>query len=408
MVFPAISRRHVIRYPGQTADILRMAGNERFSAKDQVSLLEERFAEFIGAKHAMAVSSGRVSLEVILQSLELNKGSEVILPAYTYHSVPDCIRDQGLTPVFVDIDPTDNNIDPGEVKKKIGDKTAAVLATHIFGHPCRLDALSEICKKSGVLLLEDCAHTLGGKFNGRMVGTYGKASFFSFGATKVFNTYGGGIIVCDDDELAGKCRKILDFHRPPDKKGLFKTITIFSLLSFLTQSWPFTFTIYPVVWLMNSLNLDLLGLYGRTFKKMAESISVPVKFSNLQSLLALKNLDRIEEYNRQRTENAKTLMENLRPDIKRLEPVEGSESVWYFFAIGAENRKKASKELFKRGIDTGIHIMNDCAKLAGIKEQFPITEWWYEHSLQIPIHPPLTPETMHKVADVINDVIEEP
>lgn len=406
MVFPAISRRHVIRYPGQTADILQMAGNARFSADDQVQLLEKQFAEFVGVKHALAVSSGRVSLEVILQALEFEPGSEVILPAYTYHSVPECIRDLGLVPMFVDIDPADNNIDPAEVKKKITEKTTAVLATHIFGHPCRLSELSEICKESGITLLEDCAHTLGGKFDGKQVGSFGMASFFSFGATKVFNTYGGGIIVCNDDDLAEKCRKILETHCPPDKKGLFKTITLFSLLSFLTRRWPFTFTVYPAVWLMNAFDLDLLGLYGRTFKKTAESISVPVKFTNLQALLALRNLDRIEEHNRRRIENAAALLRELRPGIRKLAPIQGVESVWYFFVIGAENREKAARQLFNRGIDTGMYIMNDCAKLVGIKEDFPITEWWYEHSLQIPIHPPLTPETMRRMAKAINEVVE--
>jgi len=382
-----------------------MLQGEKFQDNDQIRLLEEKFAELIGVKHSMAVSSGRISLEAILKALDFPKEGQVILPAYTYHSVPDAIRNMGLIPVFVDIDPQDNNLDVHDVENKFTDKTVAVLATHIFGHPCDLEKLVALCDKKGVPLLEDCAHTLGGKFKSKNVGSFGKAAFFSFGATKTFNTYGGGMITCDDDQLASRIKEILDSHKKPDKNGLIKTMVSFSALHFLTKRWPFTLLLYPGLWLIDLLNFDLIKLYSGTFKKTAESISVPARYSNLQAALAISQLSRFEKDNARRRENAKALLETLRPEIKRVTPIEGAESVWYFFAVGVENRAEIAKKLFAEGIDTGKHIMENCAAISGDRTPFPETEWWYENSLQIPIYPPLTPRDMRKIAKAINEAV---
>jgi dTDP-4-amino-4,6-dideoxygalactose transaminase len=254
--------------------------------------------------------------------------------------------------------------------------------------------------------LEDCAHTIGGKFHDQNVGTFGRAGFFSFAATKVFNTYGGGMIVTNDDALADKMRKALDTHRPADKSGLLKTIISFSILHWLTRRWPFTLTVYPALWAINALNLDLLKIYGSTFKRTAEAISVPVKYSNLQAALALKQLDQIENQNRLRRQNAQTLLDQLPESIARLTPVAGATSVWYFFAIGVQNPERVSKALFRQGIDTGKNIMDHCAELSGSTESFAHTKWWREHSIQIPIHPPLTTTDMRKIAKAVRDTVE--
>ena len=401
-MFPAISRRAVMRYEGQSLDIIPRLGIDRFFLRDLVPVLEERFAETIGVKHALAVSSGRISLEVILQALAIEPGKEVILPAYTYHSVPDAIRHVGLVPVFVDVDPRDNNLDPDLVQQKISDRTAAVLATHIFGHPCRLDRIAAICKKQGILLLEDCAHCIGARFAGQTAGTFGKAGFFSFGATKVFNTYGGGMIVTDDDALAKSMRKVLATHQPPDRAGLFKTVIMFSALHFLTQPVPFSFTLFPLLYLTEVIGLDIIGLYSRIFKRTAESISVPVAYSDLQAALALRQLETIEAQNAIRRGNAETLLALLDPEIPRLTPHDRAESAWYFFVLGIENREQVAKALLKSGLDTGYYIMDDCAALAGDDGDYPVTQWWREHSLQVPIHPPLRSDQMKQMAALIN------
>ena len=130
-----------------------------------------------------------------------------------------------------------------------------------------------------------------------------------------------------------------------------------------------------------------------------------LKYSNLQAALALEQLNSFEDQNKQRRANAETLLTELRPEIKRLSPIPKAESVWYFFAIGVENREAVSKALFSKGIDTGKHIMENCALLAKSTEPFPITEWWYENSIQIPIHPPLKPHDLKAVAKAINESV---
>lgn len=408
MVFPAISRRHVVRYFGMTADIIRMAGKMRFFAEDQIALLNEKFAGYIGSKRALAVSSGRVSLEAILRALEFEKGREIILPAYTYHSVPEAICHLGLRPVFVDIDETDNNIDPEKIKEKIGPNTAAVLATHIFGHPCRIDEIADVCRENDLVLLEDCAHSLGAKYKGKKVGTFGRAAFFSFGATKVFNTFGGGMVVTDDTDLADKVEKVLGAFADPKQSAILKPALVFSALHFFTRRLPFTFFLYPAMLAMELLKLDIIGLYNKTFKRTAESISVPVRYSNLQAALALRQLETIDAKNALRRKNAETLDALLRPEIKRLRPVPDADSVWYFFAVGSKQRDEIASKLLRMGIDTGKYIMDDCAELAGVSEPFAVTAWWRKNSLQIPIHLPLTENDMIALAKAVNQTVPAP
>ena len=141
---------------------------------------ENSFANFIGVNNAVAVSSGRKGMELILRSLELDEGSEVIIPAYTLKSLIDIIKSLGLAPVPADIDVDTFNLDPDSVASRVTKRTKVILATHLFGLPCQIDKILEIGRERSIFVIEDCAHSAGSEFKGKKAGSFGDVSFFSF------------------------------------------------------------------------------------------------------------------------------------------------------------------------------------------------------------------------------------
>lgn len=169
--------------------------------------LEEEFKKYLGLKHAISFNSGRSALMAILGSLGLQKDEEVLLQAFTCNAVPNPVIWAGLKPVYVDINEQTFNIDAGDLKKKITSRSKAVIVQHAFGLPAEMDEILEICEENNLILIEDCAHSLGATYNGKIVGTFGKAAFFSFSRDKVISSVYGGMAVTNDDELAKQLRE---------------------------------------------------------------------------------------------------------------------------------------------------------------------------------------------------------
>lgn len=166
-----------------------------------LSLFENSFAEFIGVKHAAAVSNGTVALHVALLALGVGSGDEVIVPTLTYISSVNAIKYTGATPVFVDSLSDTWQMDPEDVNNKISEKTKAIMVVHLYGHPCDMDSLSSIAKKNTLFLIEDCAEAIGSKYKGETVGTFGDIAAFSFFGNKTITTGEGGMVVTNDETL---------------------------------------------------------------------------------------------------------------------------------------------------------------------------------------------------------------
>ena len=168
---------------------------------------EERFAEYIGTKYAVALNSGTAALHLTLKVLEVG-GMEVITTPMTFISTNHAILyNQGI-PVFTDIEPDTLNIDPAEVKKNIGPQTKAILVVHYGGHPCDMDPILEMAKERNIRVVEDAAHGCGGEYKGQKMGFLGDISCFSFHAVKNMSTGEGGMITTDDPELYGRLLKL--------------------------------------------------------------------------------------------------------------------------------------------------------------------------------------------------------
>jgi dTDP-4-amino-4,6-dideoxygalactose transaminase len=171
--------------------------------------LEGRLADMLGVKHCIAMCNGTIALEIAARALGMR--GEVIVPAFTFVATPHALQWQEIAPVFCDVDPTTHNIDPLQIERLITPRTSGIVAVHAWGQPCDVEALSQIASRHELKLLFDAAHAFGCRYRGQMVGNFGDAEVFSFHATKFFNTFEGGAVVTNDDELANRIRLMHNF-----------------------------------------------------------------------------------------------------------------------------------------------------------------------------------------------------
>jgi len=174
-----------------------------------VQQFEQRVAEFLGVKHCVAMCNGTVALEIAIRALGME--GEVIVPSFTFIATAHALQWQGITPIFCDIDPDTHNIDPRQVERLITPRTTGIIGVHVWGRPCDIEALTELAHCHNLKLLFDAAHAFGCSYRGRMIGNFGDAEVFSFHATKFFNTFEGGAVATNNDNLANKIRLMKNF-----------------------------------------------------------------------------------------------------------------------------------------------------------------------------------------------------
>lgn len=185
-------------------DQRRLSNNGPF-----VRELEEKLAAFLGVKHCIAMCNATVALEITARALGLE--GEVILPSFTFVASAHALQWQEITPVFCDIDPLTHNIDPAKIESLITPRTTGILGVHVWGRACDVDALSEIAGKHNLKLMFDAAHAFASTHQGQMIGGFGNAEVFSFHATKFFNSFEGGAVTTNDDDLAHRLRGMRNF-----------------------------------------------------------------------------------------------------------------------------------------------------------------------------------------------------
>lgn len=174
-----------------------------------VHRLEQRVAELHGVKHCVAMCNGTVALEIAIRALGLE--GEVIIPSYTFIATAHALHWQGITPVFADIDPSTHNLDPVAVRRMITPRTTGIIAVHLWGRGAPVEALQSIADEHGLKLMFDAAHAFGCSYKGEMISNFGACEVLSFHATKFFNTFEGGAVVTNDDELAKRMRLMRNF-----------------------------------------------------------------------------------------------------------------------------------------------------------------------------------------------------
>jgi dTDP-4-amino-4,6-dideoxygalactose transaminase len=195
------------RFLSRVADIL----DRRWLTNDgpEVRELEQRIGERMGVGHCVAMCNGTVALEIAIRAVGMH--GEVIVPSYTFVATVHALHWQGITPVFADIDPDTHQIDPLAVERMITPHTTGMIAVHLWGRSAPVDALEKLADRHGLSLIFDAAHAFDCVFDGRNVGSSGRAEVLSFHATKFFNAIEGGAVLTDDHDLAQKMRLMLNF-----------------------------------------------------------------------------------------------------------------------------------------------------------------------------------------------------
>lgn len=197
-------RAHFMRLVGEMLDRRWLSNNGPL-----VQEFETRIAAFLGVKHCVAMCNGTIALEIAIRALGMS--GEVIIPSYTFVATAHALHWQGITPVFADIDPETHNLDPQAVRRMITSRTTGIIGVHLWGRPAPVEALQSIAEEHDLELMFDAAHAFGCSHGGRMVGNFGRAEVLSFHATKFFNTFEGGAVVTNEDDLAEKMRLMRNF-----------------------------------------------------------------------------------------------------------------------------------------------------------------------------------------------------
>ncbi len=183
-----------------------------------VKRFEDEMSRFVGRDFGIAVSNGTAALEIAAKAVGISEGDEVIIPTFTIISPAQAVSKLGAKPILIDSDPETWNMDVQKIEERITDKTKAIIVVHIYGLPVDMDPVLQLCEKYDLKLIEDAAELHGQTYNGKLCGSFGDASIFSFYPNKHITTGEGGMIVTNDAEIAEKCRGYRNLCFQPEKR----------------------------------------------------------------------------------------------------------------------------------------------------------------------------------------------
>lgn len=188
------------------------------SLGNHINVFEEKFADFCGTKYALATSNGTAALHLALVSLGINEGDEVIIPDVTFIATANAVSYTGAKPICVDIEPKTWCIDPESIKKKITQRTKAIIPVHLYGHPANMDEIIAIAQEYELYVIEDAAEAHGAEYKSKRVGSMGDLGTFSFYGNKIITTGEGGMITANSDEIYERSKMLRDHAMSKDKR----------------------------------------------------------------------------------------------------------------------------------------------------------------------------------------------
>ncbi len=333
----------------------------QFILGPNVAAFEEEAASYLGASYAVAVASGTDALHLALAAAGIGPGDEVITSPFTFIATAEAIRYVGATPVFVDIDPRTFNIDPSKIEAAITPATRAVLPVHLFGQPADMMAITDICNRRSLLLVEDCAQSFGaGTNDGRKTGVIGAFGCFSFFPSKNLGCYGdGGMVTMASVEQADSVR--------------------------------------------------VLRNHGSRQRYHHHVIGFNSRLDEIQAVILRSKLKRIEQYNNNRRRVAQQyneLLAGLELDV----PYEDGKGVhvYHQYTILTPHRERIMKSLADRGIASAIYYPIPLHRQEVFAETcrncvLPFAEDVAVHCLSLPIFPEMSREQVETVAAVIRE-----
>ena len=347
----------------------------------RAAALEEQFAGVVGARHALAVSSATAGLHLALRAAGVGPGDEAIVPTFTFTATAEAVLYCGARPVLADVDPVTGNLQVEEVVRRLGARTRAVVPVHLGGLPCDLDAIGDAAHAAGAAVIDDAAHALPARLRGRLVGTLGDATAFSFYATKTMTTAEGGMVTTARDDWADAMR----------------------------------------LWRLHGLSRDAWKRYAADGSWAYEVVDVGYKY-NLPDVLAAIGIAQLRKLGRLAAER-RVLVALYRSGLADVEalalPVEppGFESAWHLFVVRLEpgllriDRAAVIEELRRRGIGTSVHFIPlhrhaYYRRTLGVDAgAFPGAEALFARCFSLPLYPGLGADGVARVVEAVRDVV---
>ena len=376
---------------------------------DAVERFEREFAEYLGTRYAILVSSGRLGIHLLIEALGWRSGDEVIVPAFNLFAAIERFCQFGIAPKFADVRRDDLNIDASAAERLITPRTRAILATHMFGHPADLDALQDLARRHGLVLLEDCAHALGSTHAGQFVGTFGSAAIFSFSVLKLVTTFGGGMVTTNDDDLAAKIRRRLSTLRSvqPKPTGVRRAITG-AIMDVGTRRLVFSLGAWPVLRALRTIVPDFQQRMMTETPRLDRSFD-PARVAPLhpfQARLGSSQLARADELIARRRTVGQWLDDALAgiTQVRILQPTAAGRHNGLYYGILAERASALSKRLFREGIDSETSEYLNCAALEMYQDHFvdcPVAREVQSRILRLPNYPGLSRSNVERIASAI-------
>ena len=341
----------------------------------EIKKFEEKMANYIGVKYAIAVNSGTSGLHLCVRSLGIKDGDEVITTPFSFIASSNCILFERAKPVFVDIDEKTLNIDISKIEEKITPKTKAILPVHIFGQPCQMDKIMEIAKKYNLAVIEDACEALGSEYKNKKVGAFGNAGVFAFYPNKQITTAEGGMIVTNDENIAKLCKSMRNQGRSENDSELHHTMLGY-----------------------NYRMIEMSAALGAA--QMERIDDILLKRQKVAGLYSEK-LKTIEGIN----------IPYVGPDVKMS---------WFVYVIrldknifGVEERNNIILKLRKKGINCRsyfppIHLEPFYAEMFLQKKgSFPITEKVSDLTIALPFYNNITEKQIEYICETLSSIVKE-
>ena len=351
--------------------------------------LENKFAELVGAKHAISVGNGTDALIIALKSLGIKEGDEVITTPFTFFATAESISAVGAVPVFVDVRKDTFNIDTTKMEEKITNKTKAIMPVHIFGQSADMDEINAIAKKYGLKVIEDACQAVGARYKGKRIGSLGDVACFSFFPTKNLGCAGdGGIIVTSDDGIA-TIAKALRTHGSGENGQ-----KAYNLLNNLEEN------------IQKVENAD--DTVYNPLKYYNYLIGYNSRLDAMQASILLEKIKHIDSWNSKRREIAKQY-NNALMDTELTLPVisDYNEPVYHMYILQSDSREAILSKLKEAGVATGVYYpvplhLQKVYKDLGYKEgDMPVAEYLSHRTFAIPVYPELTQEQISYIIESV-------
>lgn len=356
-------------------DVLR---SDYLTTGPKVTEFENRVAEYVGAKYAVAVNSGTAALHIACLAAGIKEGDEVITSPITFAASSNCILYCGGTPVFADIDEHTYNISPEEIEKAVTEHTKAIIPVHYAGQPCDMDSVMDIAKKYNLLVIEDGAHALGASYKGRKIGSIADMTCFSFHPVKPITTGEGGMVVTNSEELYNRLI-------------LFRSHGITRDEAMMTEQ--------QGDWYYQQLEL------GYNYR-----------ITDISCALGFSQMDKLDGFLERRRQIAKRYNDAFKDvdAIKIPAQADDCESGWhlYMIQVPADCRKKIFDSLRKSGIGVNVHYIPVYKHPYYQKNGYEGVcckngEAFYSKAISLPIFPLLTDEQQNYVIEQVLRIVKE-